>query len=65
MCTAFIHKGADVIFGFNMDINEGAFPYDVYATEDWFGVGTPADLDAFSGQPEGPALLLPHLGRHP
>ena len=48
MCTAFIHNGADVIFGFNMDINEGAFPYDVYATEDWFGVGTPADLDALS-----------------
>lgn len=48
MCTAFIRKGNDVIFGFNMDINEGAFPYNVYATEDWFGIGCPADLNAFA-----------------
>lgn len=24
MCTAFIHRGNDVLFGFNMDINVGA-----------------------------------------
>lgn len=49
MCTAFIHKGHDVIFGFNMDLNAGALVYDLYATEDWFGVGCPADLRAFAG----------------
>lgn len=49
MCTAFIRKGNDVIFGFNMDINEGALTYHVYATEDWFGIGCPADLHAYAG----------------
>ncbi len=50
MCTAFIHKGKDVLFGFNMDINEGAFHYDIYATDEWFGVGCAADLSRFPGQ---------------
>lgn len=51
MCTAFIHKGNDVIFGFNMDLHQGAMDYQVYATEDWFGVGCKADM----------ALLPPQL----
>ncbi len=57
MCTAFIHKGNDVIFGFNMDINVGAFAYDIYTSEDWFCIGTPADLNAFSGASDQPGGL--------
>ena len=51
MCTAFVHRGRDVIFGFNLDINEGAFPWVLHAGPDWFGVGCPADLTAMGGQP--------------
>lgn len=47
MCTAFIHRGNDVIFGFNMDINVGAFRYDIYADQDCFCIGCPADLHLF------------------
>lgn len=62
MCTAFISRGTDLIFGFNMDINEGAFPYDVYATDEWFGVGTPADPSAFSDA-SGQQTALPSFYR--
>lgn len=44
MCTAFVRKGKDIIFGFNMDINEDAFTYDIYATENYFCIGCPADM---------------------
>jgi hypothetical protein len=47
MCTAFIHRGNDVIFGFNMDINVGAFRYDIHADKDCFCIGCPADLHLF------------------
>lgn len=39
MCTAFVRRGNDVICGFNMDINIGAFDYDIYAERDAFYVG--------------------------
>lgn len=45
MCTAFVHKGNDVIFGFNMDINLGAFDYGVYTSDEWFCIGCPAGLN--------------------
>lgn len=44
MCTAFIHKGENLICGFNMDINEGAMDYRVYAEPDAFYVGVKAAL---------------------
>ena len=39
MCTGFVRRGKDVICGFNMDINIGAFDYDVYAEPDKFYIG--------------------------
>lgn len=38
MCTAFIHRGRDVIYGFNMDINAEAFSWEVVAEKDAFYV---------------------------
>ena len=39
MWTGFVRRGKDVICGFNMDINIGAFDYDVYAEPDKFYIG--------------------------
>jgi len=39
MCTAFIHKGEHLICGFNLDINEGAMDYRVFAQPDAFYIG--------------------------
>lgn len=39
MCTAFVRKGNDVIVGFNMDINIGAFEYKVFKEKDMFYIG--------------------------
>ncbi len=38
MCTAFVIKGKDMITGFNLDINAGAFGYRIAATDEYFGV---------------------------
>jgi hypothetical protein len=50
MCTALIHRGKDVIFGFNMDISMGALDFDLYATEQCFFIGCPADTEGFPGE---------------
>ena len=42
MCTAFIHKGKHLICGFNLDINEGAMDYRVYAEPERFYIGVSA-----------------------
>lgn len=38
MCTGFVRKGKDMIVGFNMDINVGAFNYEVVANKEQFYV---------------------------
>ncbi len=40
MCTAFVRRGNDVIVGFNMDINIGAFEYKVFTEDDKFYIGS-------------------------
>lgn len=42
MCTAFIHQGKHLICGFNLDINEGAMDYQVYAEPEGFYIGITA-----------------------
>ena len=42
MCTAFIHQGKHLICGFNLDINEGAMDYRVYAEPERFYIGITA-----------------------
>ena len=49
MCTAIAHFGKDTIYGFNLDINEGAFPYDIYASKDWFCIGCLVDREMVIG----------------
>ena len=39
MCTAFVKQGKDLIYGFNMDINYGAFEWKVFTEPDAFYVG--------------------------
>ena len=39
MCTGFIKKGKDVIFGFNMDLPDGLWEFKVYPKKDMFYVG--------------------------
>ena len=39
MCTGFIHRGRDTVFGFNMDLGDGIWPYKVYTEPDGFYVG--------------------------
>ena len=46
MCTAFVHRGTDVIYGFNMDINAEAFTWEVAAEKDAFFVAIKADESA-------------------
>lgn len=58
MCTAFIHKGTDLIYGFNMDINVEAFSWEVVAEKDAFYVAfNPIGADKYlasgSNIPEG------------
>ena len=36
MCTAFVKQGKDLIYGFNMDINYGAFEWKVFTEPDAF-----------------------------
>lgn len=42
MCTAFIHQGKHLICGFNLDINQGAMDYRVYAEPERFYIGVSA-----------------------
>lgn len=44
MCTAFVRRGKDIIAGFNMDINPGAFEYGIYANSKEFYVGLKSPL---------------------
>ena len=55
MCTGFVRKGNDVIVGFNMDINIGAFEYDVYTEPDKFyiGIKNQMKVEDMAGIPEG------------
>ena len=58
MCTAFVYQGADLIYGFNMDINADAFPWEIVAGEDAFYVALrpAADgnaLSSFGALPPG------------
>lgn len=39
MCTGFIKKGKDVVFGFNMDLPEGLWDFKVYPRKDLFFIG--------------------------
>lgn len=39
MCTGFIKKGRDIIFGFNMDLPDGLWDYKVYPKKDMFYIG--------------------------
>ncbi|MBQ7455477.1 MAG: hypothetical protein IJS53_03440 [Clostridia bacterium] len=39
MCTGFIYKGNDVIFGYNFDLTDGAWDFGVYPRKDMFFVG--------------------------
>jgi hypothetical protein len=38
MCTGFVHKGNDVIVGYNLDLAINAFDYKVLKRKDYFGV---------------------------
>lgn len=39
MCTGFIKKGKDTIFGFNMDLPDGLWDFKLYPRKDMFYVG--------------------------
>lgn len=39
MCTGFIHKGNDLIYGFNLDIDPNVWSYDIYKNKNYFTVG--------------------------
>ncbi len=39
MCTGFIKRGGDVVFGFNMDLSDGLWDFKVYPKKDMFCVG--------------------------
>ena len=39
MCTGFIHKGNDIIYGFNMDLPDGLWEFRVYERPDMFYIG--------------------------
>lgn len=39
MCTGFIKRGGDVIFGFNMDLSDGLWDFSVFPKKDAFYVG--------------------------
>ncbi len=39
MCTGFIKKGNDLLFGFNLDIDPAVWKFGLYKTQDYFTVG--------------------------
>ena len=39
MCTGFIRRGKDVLFGFNMDLPDGLWDFGVYPKKDMFYIG--------------------------
>ncbi len=39
MCTGFIKKGNDLLYGFNLDIDPSVLSFDLYKTDDYFSVG--------------------------
>ena len=39
MCTGFIRRGNDIVFGYNLDLQEGAWDYKVYCRNNMFYVG--------------------------
>ncbi len=39
MCTGFIKRGRDIFFGFNMDLSDGLWDFQVYPKKDMFYVG--------------------------
>ena len=39
MCTGFIRKGKDLIYGFNLDIDPKEWSFDIYKTKNYFTVG--------------------------
>ncbi|MGN0518104.1 MAG: hypothetical protein ACI4II_05220 [Acutalibacteraceae bacterium] len=39
MCTGFIKKGDDLLFGFNLDIDPNVWNYGLYMTKNYFTVG--------------------------
>jgi hypothetical protein len=43
MCTGFIKKGKDIVFGFNMDLPDGLWDFQVYPEEHSFFVGMKVD----------------------
>lgn len=44
MCTGFVRKGKDMIVGFNMDINIGAYEYEIVANKQAFYVEVKNDI---------------------
>lgn len=39
MCTGFVYKGEDLIYGFNLDIDPEVWSYKIYKTKNYFTVG--------------------------
>lgn len=39
MCTGFVKKGKDILFGFNLDIDPAVWNFDVYKNADYFTIG--------------------------
>ena len=39
MCTGFVYKGKDLLYGFNLDIDPNVWSFDVYKTKNYFTVG--------------------------
>lgn len=39
MCTGFIYKGEDLIYGFNLDIDPNVWSYKIYKNKKYFTVG--------------------------
>lgn len=53
MCTAFVRYGKDYVCGFNMDINEGAFDWQLHMDESIFAVAMPMDSNLSAQLPQG------------
>lgn len=39
MCTGFVRKGKDLIYGFNLDIDPNVWSFDIYKTKKYFTIG--------------------------
>lgn len=39
MCTGFVRKGKDLIYGFNLDIDPNIWSFDIYKTKKYFTIG--------------------------